>query len=406
MAVFVTDGDQRSTLAVVRSLGRAGVPVTVGETASRSLAGSSRYCAKSVRYPSPLENPESFVSFLRQELSGGEYDLLLPMTDITVQLVATARESLPPNVIVPFPSREKTELVQDKSRILSLAKELGIPCPETFVLREGEDIDSLAPKLRYPVVIKPRMSRRLHEGKWSIGAVQYAEDAASLVGKYRRIHDSNPYPMIQEKLEGEGLGVFLLIWDGEIKAAFCHRRLREKPPWGGVSVCSESLPPDEKLIRQSAALMKAVGWHGVAMVEYKVDKRDGLAKLMEINGRFWGSLQLAIDSGVDFPWLLYQCAKGVPIPLQPQYKVGVRSRWLLGDLDHLIIRLTHSRSPDGAPLSPPSRWKAMWNFMSFYERNTHHEVLRLSDPRPAWHEFRTYLRETWRGLRSRSGRVR
>ena len=403
MAVLVTDGDQRSTLAVVRSLGRAGVEVYAGESTATSLAGSSRYCAGRIQYPSPLENTTGFLDFLREHLSTGRYHLLLPMTDVTVQLVAAARGSLPSTVIVPSPGQQEIAAVQDKWSVLERAETLGIACPQTRRLREGEKIEDFAPGLQYPVVIKPRVSRLHREGRWVQGSIRYALDPASLIAQYHQAHTAIPFPLIQERLEGEGRGVFLLIWNGELKAAFCHRRLREKPPWGGVSAYCESLPLDRKLVDQSFALLKEIGWQGVAMVEYKVDRRDSRPKLIEVNGRFWGSLQLAIDAGIDFPCLLYDCATGRNVLPQFGYQAGVKSRWLLGDLDHLLIRMRHARNPQGLPYTTRSRWAAVAAFLKLYERNLHYEVFRCNDRGPGWYEIKNYVRENLLRLKSRRG---
>lgn len=397
MAVFITDGDQRSALAVVRSLGRAGIAVTIGESQVPNLAGSSRYCSKRVCYPSPIEDGEGFLAFLRAQLKGGEYELLLPMTDATMQLVASARGSFPPSVRIPFPGREQVCLAQDKRRVLDLAQRLGIPCPETFPCDEGNLID-VAQSLCYPVVVKPRFSHAFRDGRWIHGAVIYAHDATSFVAAYRQAQTSVPCPIVQEKLEGEGRGVFLLIWNGELKAAFCHRRLREKPPWGGVSVYCESLPLDRDLADKSYALLKALEWEGVAMVEFKLDRRDNQPKLMEVNGRFWGSLQLAIDAGMNFPHLLYRCARGEEVPAQLEYRPGVKSRWLLGDLDHLLIKLTRAQSPNGVRYSWSSRLAAGASFLKLYERGLRYEIQRFDDPAPGWYEIKSYVRNSLRRL--------
>ena len=391
MAVFVTDGEQRATLAVVRALGREGIQATVGSQSRTSLAGSSRYCARSVAYPSPENEPEEFQAFLRREVQERQYKVLLPMTDVTLQLLSKARAALTPFVTLPIPEESSVRGVLDKAQILIKARELGIPCPRTFSVEGEESLEELSRRVLYPAVIKPRFSRYCRDGRWFSGGVEYARDAADLIAKYRAVDGQIPVPLIQEKVEGEGRGVFLLIWGGELKAAFCHRRLREKPPWGGVSVYSESVPLEQDLVQQSFSLLRASGWQGVAMVEYKRDERDGLCKLMEVNGRFWGSLQLAIDAGMNFPLMLYRLAAGDDVTPQFSYKVGVRSRWLLGDLDHLWIRLADSRSANGLSGRVPSRFRACMNFLKFYERGLHYEVQRIDDPRPAWFEFKSYL---------------
>jgi predicted ATP-grasp superfamily ATP-dependent carboligase len=139
---------------------------------------------------------------------------------------------------------------------------------------------------------------------------------------------------------GEGRGVFLLAREGRIEVSFAHRRLREKPPWGGVSTLCEAADPEPVLVEYSARLMRALKWSGVAMVEFKWDPESRSAWLMEINGRFWGSMQLAVTSGIDFPWLLYQQAVLGFDSGSIEREGEVRLWWLLGDLDHFLIRLT------------------------------------------------------------------
>lgn len=393
MEVLVTDGNQRSTLAVVRALGRAGISVTVGESQPTSLAGVSRYCAHSVCYPSPADEREKFLAFIREAVQGGRYQILLPVSDLTLQIISSSRESLLPMVRLPFPGPAQVNLVQDKRQTILMARQAGIACPATYLLEESESPEMLAQRVAYPVVIKPRFSRFYANGKWAVGAVQYAQDAASLVAAYRAAHAQIPFPLVQEKIEGEGRGVFILIWNGELKAAMCHRRLREKPPWGGVSVYSETISPDQTLVQKSFALLKAMDWQGVAMVEFKTDRRDGGAKLMEVNGRFWGSLQLAIDAGMNFPLLLCRAAMGENISPQLEYQAGVKCRWLLGDLDHLLIRLRHSHTPSGSPMPGVSRLRACLSFLNFFQRNSRSEVQRFEDFRPGWFEAKAYVRE-------------
>lgn len=392
MSVFVTDGEQRATLAVVRALGREGIPVTVGSKLAESLAGSSRYCTRHVHYPSPLDQTEAFQSFLLEEMQRGGYKVLFPMTDITTILAAGMRNALEPFVRLPIATSEQIACVQDKREMLLAAQKVGIGTPTTYTLRDDEDIDAVAEQIQYPVVLKPRLSWLRRNEAWISGGVQFIHSAAELKEKYRRANALIPNPLVQERLEGEGRGVFLLVWNGELKAAFCHRRLREKPPWGGVSVYRESKPFDRDIVEKSYRLLKECGWQGPAMVEFKVDNRDGQLKLMEVNGRFWGSLQLALDAGMNFPLLYYRLAIGENVPPQFDYKAGVRSRWLLGDLDQLLIRWTHPAGQNGMSGSQPSKLRASLDFLKFYEPDLHYEIFRFDDPAPGWFEGKAYVR--------------
>jgi len=112
---------------------------------------------------------------------------------------------------------------------------------------------------------------------------------------------------------------------------------------------------------------------------------------MEINGRFWGSLQLAIDAGVDFPRLLVEAAsRRDPAPVH-SYRTGLRLRWLWGDVDHLLLRLRHSRERLALPVGAPGRVRGLAQFLAEFGRSRH-EVFRRGDMAPARRETADWFR--------------
>ena len=260
--------------------------------------------------------------------------------------------------------------------------------PRTWTPSDERAVARLAPELEYPVVLKPRRSRLLTTKGIETGAVRYVHSPAELVPAWTAIHARIPQPLVQERILGFGMGLFLLAAEGRILASFAHRRRREKPPAGGVSVLSESIALPAELVDPANRLLLAMQWTGVCMLEFKVGDRDRVPRLMELNPRFWGSLALPLYAGVDFPWLLYQLASGSrPNPPAP-YRIGVKSRWELGDLDHLLIRLAGRTERDLGPAAP-SRLGALVRFLN--PLAGHPEVLWLSDPAPFAHELRDYL---------------
>lgn len=397
--VLVTDGRQRATLAVVRSLGRLGHEVIVVEDVIPSLASTSRYSTRGLESPSPHSDPLGYVDFIHDEVRRNRYGLLIPMTDVTAILVARHAARLREHVRVPLVAWECFEKALDKEHVLRLAQQLGVPVPRTWTLESPADVDRHAPEFEYPVVIKPRRSKHLGPDGWISGSVSYAYS----MDEVRRtlVENGSPMPMIQERVPGPGCGGFFLFAHGEMKAAFFHKRLREKPPSGGVSVLRESIAVHPQMRDYAVTLLSALGWHGVAMVEFKLDSRDGLPKLMEINPRFWGSLQLAIDSGVDFPALLYEMEVEGDVEAVRSYAVGVRSRWFLGDLDHLLIRIGKSRRELNLPADYPGRWKTLIDFLNLWRKNTRYEVCRREDMSPFWFELREYVKHLFRRRKAR-----
>jgi predicted ATP-grasp superfamily ATP-dependent carboligase len=390
--VLILDGRQRSALAAVRSLGRQGVYIAVGEDKHPSLASSSRYCKHKFTYASPIRSPREFIDSLLKELGQTQYSMIFPMTDITCYLVSEFRDEISKFTKVPMVDRETFSKASEKGELISLCKQLGLPIPQTTILSNFEDIEGLAQKLEYPVVVKPRRSRYLIDNAWVPTGVDYAFSANEFRRKLKAYNPRLPLPLIQERISGPGAGAFMLFNKGEVRAVFFHKRIREKPPSGGVSVLRESSPIDPVMREYSIKLLKALGWHGVAMVEFKIDSKDGLPKIMEINGRFWGSLQLAIDAGVDFPYMLYRMTKDGDIPEQFDYKVGVQSRWLMGDIDHLLQIMLKSRAALRLPESHPGKLKTLYEFCKFYKPKMKYEVLRTSDVRPFMHEIAEWFR--------------
>ena len=397
MKILVTDGNSRAALAIVRSLGKAGHRVVVGATTLRSLASSSKYCSARVCYPDPERYGESFINFISDYVAAEAVDVLLPVTDITTMTIGANRTRIPPTCIMPFPEIETIHRVADKADMMMLAERLGVDVPQSVRLDAYTDIDPDNPGLHYPIVVKPFKSRVQTDTGWIYTAISYAQDATELKRILKEM-DARIYPiLLQEKIVGPGIGLCVFAYQGDIIAAFSHRRLREKPPSGGVSVLRESVALDPLALAFSERMLRELGWHGVAMVEFKQDVRDERPKLMEINGRFWGSLQLAIDAGVDFPRLLIDSIGGPPPHPFLEYRIGVRTRWFWGDVDALMIRLF--RAPEQLDLPPgyASKQRYLRHFLT-HDGDTRLEIERLDDPGPMAYESTQWLGELFRSL--------
>ncbi|MEO6210037.1 MAG: ATP-grasp domain-containing protein [Gemmatimonadaceae bacterium] len=391
--ILVTDGTQRSALAVVRSLGRSGHTVFVCSTRVPSLAGASRFSFAESIVPDPLVSPVDFATEVTLLVDRWRIDTLIPIAEAS--LLALLPERATVGATIPFPDERIVRAVMDKGAVLAAARELGIATPRQVVLASKNDLLAMDPtQLDYPVVLKPSRSVGEHDGRRVAVGVLHVADAASLRPLVESLDDAAFPLLIQQRIIGPGTGVFLLVWDGVVRATFAHRRLREKPPSGGVSVYSESIAADPELVEKSRLLLEGMRWNGVAMVEYKLDARTGVPYLMEVNGRFWGSLQLAIDAGVDFPALLIAAASGEPMAPVTEYRRGARSRWWWGDVDQLLARWRRSDESLALPSDAPSRARATLDFFSLMHPHNRSDVFRARDMRP-------FIRETLDWFRRR-----
>lgn len=315
-SVFLTNATYKHTLAAVRSLGPKGIMVDVGSSSLHPLCAFSKYVNTTYIYPHVESAPTDFIEFLAKLCSKKKYNALIPVGHDATLLLAKEKKKFEPVTKIPVADFEKLAIAARKDKTIDLATKLGIPTPQTIKLSQQEL--GQTKELRYPLVIK---------GITGSGLIYYVNRQEELVEKALIIKEiSGHLPIMQEYIEGEGYGFFALYNHGEPKAIFMHKRLREFPATGGPSTFAESVY-DVKLKEYGLKLLSALNWHGVAMVEFKKSVRDKEFKLMEINTKFWGSLDLAIAAGVDFPYLLYKMSTEGDIDTPCNYKIGLKFMW-------------------------------------------------------------------------------
>lgn len=382
--ILVMDANQRSALAVTRALGTLyrNARLVTADVSATALAGRSKYASRYLRYPSPVDAPEAFVHWVQANCLAGQFDLVIPTTEVTSQSLLINAERLP-NLPMAFAPYARVMQLADKSRLVKAAQTLGVPVPTSQFYTRLAELDPTT--LVYPAVLKPSLSKLFLGDRWLSTHVRVLHSAQD----FNRACQSDRYLaehpfMVQEFIPGRGAGLCCLYHQGQAIQFFAHQRLREKPPEGGVSVLSQAAKVDSRLKAHASALLSAANWHGVAMVEFRI-AADGTPYLMEVNTRFWGSLQLAIDAGVNFPVQLVSGFFGEPIVANNHYNEQQRLRWLMGDLDSLYLYLKR-------PYSFQAKLKRVFDFAAPRFHNQRHEVNRLADLKPFWHELRHYLK--------------
>jgi predicted ATP-grasp superfamily ATP-dependent carboligase len=387
--VLVTDGQRRSGLAAVRSLGREGYSVICGESTRFATSFASKYVDRTIVYPSPESRPREFVDFLLEFLSSEDVDLVMPIAHESTRLINRYRERLAEHTTVPVAGRERFDELVRKDTVMKRAERLGIPHPKTVYPDNVEEVRSLRSELTFPVVVKPVDSAGSR-------GLRYVDSPDSLASVYESVDELHPWPIVQEQipLEGQGMGATFLIWDGEVVAQFAYRRLREYPPSGGPSTLRESIH-HESLLEYGKELLFDADWEGVAMVEFKNDPRTDTPNLLEINPRFWGSLHLPYYAGVDYPALLASVALGEPVAPVLEYPAGVKCRYLVpGDFLYLITK--HDL-------------EAVREFFPLVDEDMHYDILDTDDVFPVVGRIGAILRHLadasiWRKVVFRSSR--
>ncbi len=363
--------DNIMALAVMRSLARCGIPVYCAVSTRNSLPLRSRYCSGWFEFPG--DETRAIASILHYGQKWGVTHLI-GMSENHIALLNRWREDLERCFVLLFPPQEIFERARKKHITLEYAARLGLRIPLT--LRPQSLAETEACKaLPYPVVLKMSHrdlppERRMEFPHKSLLVRSYAE----LIEVLRPL-TPGCYPMVQEYIPGHGVGLSVLMRKGKALMAFQHRRIREYPVGGGVSVYCESMPPDRQLASWSERLLKEMDWEGVAMVEYRGDEAAGGFALMEVNGRFWGSLPLAISAGADFPFWLYRTSLSSAGELPPaDYRTGIRMRSLAGDTKWLL---------DTVRTSPAQLPSAVWSYVSAFRPGTRYFVWDWRDPMPS-----------------------
>ena len=363
--VLITYARNRIAYISAKSLSCAGFEVHAGDCVRFAMTFFSRYAEKKFIYPSPFRNEEAFIEDLLRYIKKNKIDILLPSHEEGF-IIAKHEHRFQGIVQLLIPSYEQVELANNKMKAMEQADKLGIPYPRYHSFKSsGEFENFLEGEISFPVVIKLQKSR-------GSAGLSYAKNKPELKEKFnaviREFGIKKDLPIVQEYIEGYGLGVSMLYKRAQALASFTHKRLIELPLSGGTSVERISVhhPKSEQYAKR---LLDSLNWNGVAMVEFKVNEKTDEPYFLEINPRFWGSLNQAVVSGVDFPLLVCQALAGEDFPF-PEYKTGIRTRWFWGGVFVLPSYIVHGKL------------KNVGTLLNVFRKNLFFDDLSWRDPLP------------------------
>lgn len=383
-------------LTVVRELGEKGVPVHGIARESAPIAAASHHCAAmTARPPGPMGN---WLPDLIARTNAGAV-LAISESDL-LELSA-----LPPvigdcHLLVPRP--EPLAKVLDKLRTLEIAAEVGLCVPQTWQPRVGEDFAARIATMRYPLVAKwanpPEIMPVLERAGLEWLKTDYIRSAQELTALLDRYAPVGHWPLIQQYCRGVGLGQMLYMDDGRATVRFQHRRLHEWPPEGGVSTLCRAEPTDAHAAQMalSEALLRALDWQGQAMVEYRYEAESGRYWLMEVNGRFWGSLALARHCGALFAWEAYRRTVLGQTDAARVPRDTLRARYMVPETKRLArVLLSPGRIGDPFFQRRPLADLAAY-LLTFLDPRARYYVFSLSDPRPWLRDMMQMLKKAVR----------
>ncbi len=363
--MIIVGAEPRKLVTIARSLHRAGVRCIVATPRGQSLRISSRAIARTVQLRGDMAESATMLARLARS-EGASW--VVPTSDTSLQIVCAAYDDLSPFCAVGAPPPAIVQRVLDKSITLAMAAQAGVPVPVSMTIERASDLDAALEHMRFPIIAKPGDKSRKTSHQFKTRTFESAEELRTTFATQSRFGEGL---LFQSYHGGQGVGIELLIAKGELVTSFQHRRLSENPPSGGVAVVAIAEAVDPMLLDYSMRLMRALEWEGVAMVEFRHDRETGETALMEVNGRFWGSLPLNTIAGVDFPLYAWQLSQG-KIPSPPaSYPLGLRMRWTAGSLEragHAFAERAEDRIAFGAAFRQlltdfaPAVKSAMWSW--------------------------------------------
>ncbi len=316
--ILLTDGNYKHTWTVARSLGQAGFEVDV-IGGKRSIASKSKYVRNSI-----LSNFDGSGGILRSFLSileGNRYAAILGIGAKSVKFLSDYRAEISKFSNLILPSAESLEICLVKDRTLNLARALDIGTPQSIRIGSVKELQSAVSLISPPFIIKSAL-----EFEKSISTL-YFDSTDELFGERNQdiyLDESFDF-LLQKRIYGTAEAFFAIYNLGVLEAYFMHERIRENPPSGGPSTRARSIFKFD-LYEKGKSLLDSLNWHGVAMVEFKRTP-EGELFLMEINPKFWGSLDLAISAGVDFPLYAAKIALGQSVPAFTGYSKSKEFQW-------------------------------------------------------------------------------
>lgn len=318
MRILVTDGQLRKTLAAVRSLGAAGHQVWVAEDTPIALARFSRWATGALRSP-PLGDVARLSDWLRGVVRAYGIELVMPMDDESTEAAIQLGDAAGALSLVP--GSDQFQIFRDKARTMAQAAEAGVAVPAWQAVTSDADLEDAFQRWPAGFILRPRRGG----GGRGVALVRSFVQARQALDRWAAAGGGM---LAQELIRVGGKWDVGLLYDqqGELAASFVQQELRWYPEPYGTSTVQVSASRSD-LVAVARRLVESVGWHGPVEVEFLQDRDDGRVWLAEVNPRYWASLALAIEAGVDFPLLAADLARGAGAGAAPSYRPGLACRW-------------------------------------------------------------------------------
>lgn len=340
--VLAIVGDTQVGLWVVRSMARNGLTVHAIVNTPEGQSAHSCYSASAWTL-NHRPSEAGFVDEIEELVRKLDVGSIMPVSEGYHNALIAVRERFEPQVHLFSPSREQFDKSTDKDYLQTLCAELGIP------VAKGLRLDELMEQhggtaLQFPLVLRTRR-QNIEGGKVPLKAA-YAENRAALDRWYAQFQSFADNVIVQEYHPGVEEHVQILMHDGEAFATGDYIGEHHMPLAGGVTVQRISCH-HQPVIDDTVKLLQALGWQGIAGVQFHYDPATGKYIFLEINPRFSGGLPTVVMAGFEASFLLWQSHFEPERMQKAPYRLGLRTRILGGDANWLLGQFRRDLLPPG-----------------------------------------------------------
>lgn len=299
---------------IVRIYGENHIPSIVIDSTRINIARHSKYCQAFLK-----ADYDGLIDLLIELGRKGRYNkwLILPTDDYYVRLLSQYKNKLEKYFIVTVDDWEKINLFFNKRNAYPLAREAGVPVPETFYPDSIDDLERISFEIKFPCIIKPAIMLDFY--KHFKKKVFVCNDADELKTNYRKATEIiDPRELLlQEIIPGPSenqysVGIF---FDRDRSYNFLAARRKRQHPidFGNATTYAETVDIPV-LIEYALKILTGAGFFGVCEVEFKFDERDRQYKFLEVNARTWKWHLIGKSARIPFLSSLYQYfVEGSPI---------------------------------------------------------------------------------------------
>jgi predicted ATP-grasp superfamily ATP-dependent carboligase len=332
--VLLTYGWVRSSYSALRNLKKHDLQVVVSDSSRIGMSQFSRFPSGFKKYTSHYEDENKFISDILDICSFKEIKLILPSHNET-EIIARHRHKFSDDLVAMIPDASHCRMFNNKSDAYDYVSNIGVPVPSRIKYADPNLVSQLLKSKGVKKTVIKLLTGNSGKGVFYGENAEHTQSVVrKLIEKYKLV--PSRYPQVEEYVEGEGYGCSVLYSSGKFIAHFTHRRLRDKIETGGTSTLREAAV-HEGIEAATKTIFDSLGWNGLAMCEFKVCPETGRFWFIEVNPRMWGSISLAIEAGVEFPYLAWLCASNssaAAIKYHASSKIASKwkARWLLGDI--------------------------------------------------------------------------